>query len=57
MIGTRGFDALWIAAGLLAGTVLAFAPADGAVAMAAQRLFHAVVEPFTRLLYVGLTCI
>lgn len=57
MVRQRPFDALWVATGLLAGAVLAFAPADGTLAMAGRQFFQSVVEPFTRLFYVGLSCI
>lgn len=57
MVHERPFDALWIAAGLLAGAALAFMPADGTLAAAGQQFFQSVVEPFTRLFYVGLSCI
>lgn len=57
MVRVRPFDVLWIATGLLAGAALALMPADGTLATAGQSLFHWAVEPFTRLLYAGFTCI
>ena len=57
MVRLHAYNAVTVAAGLVVGAALALAPSDVGLAAAGRYLFHWLAEPFTRLLYAGISCV